>query len=108
MCSTSRSERVARLAGTASARAMLSDSIVAATPPPARSRNLRRLTADISITCHIHGQRPLRRPGLSNLGYPPGQGEPHILGLVRRWIGSPAREQLERLGGTPALLIIGG
>src|ERR1700750_1609770 len=50
MCSTSLNERVLRFAGMASARAMLSDSIVAATPPPASSRNLRRLTARISTT----------------------------------------------------------
>lgn len=50
MCSTSRIERVARFAGMASARAMLSDSIVPATLPPANWRNLRRLTARISIT----------------------------------------------------------
>ena len=37
-------------AGIASARAMLSDSIVAATLPPASWRNLRRLTSRMSIT----------------------------------------------------------
>ena len=54
-----------RFAGIASARAMLSDSIVAATLPPASWRNLRRLTARISITSLIHGQPLTRCPPLT-------------------------------------------
>src|SRR5690242_645131 len=48
MCSTSRIDRVARLAGIASARAMLSENNVAATLPPASCKNLRRLTSRIT------------------------------------------------------------
>ena len=50
MCSMSLIERVLWFAGMASARAMLSDSNVVATLPPASWRNLRRLTFAIRIT----------------------------------------------------------
>ena len=51
MCSTSSMLRVRRLAGIVSAFAMLSDSIVAATLPPASCMNLRRLTCcSISVS----------------------------------------------------------
>ena len=57
MCSTSWIEPVLRLAGIAAARATLSESIVAATAPPATVRNRRRFT--IGMTCHLFPVRPV-------------------------------------------------